>query len=97
MITGPKYPQNPGYSGKAAGGDDARRQGSRLRALPQRPCRFKRQQEAHPHNGLLACRRLLGDGMVVQRDVRIPVWGWASPGSSVRVVLGPDPGSPRGR
>src|SRR5688572_21742311 len=47
------------------------------------------QQEAHPHNGL-RLPRVFGDGMVVQRDVRIPVWGWASPGTSVRVVLGSD-------
>ena len=47
------------------------------------------QQEAHPHNGL-RLPRVFGDGMVVQRDVRIPVWGWASPGISVRVVLGSD-------
>lgn len=29
--------------------------------------------------------RLFGPGMVVQRGVRVPVWGWSTPGSSVRV------------
>jgi sialate O-acetylesterase len=32
--------------------------------------------------------RLFGDGMVVQRGVRIPVWGWAPPGSVVTIALG---------
>lgn len=30
---------------------------------------------------------LFQDGMVVQRDVPIPVWGWAEPGSAVTVTL----------
>ncbi len=28
---------------------------------------------------------LVGDGMVLQRNVAIPVWGWANPGESVQV------------
>jgi len=28
---------------------------------------------------------VFGDGMVIQRDVPIPVWGWASPGETVTV------------
>lgn len=31
--------------------------------------------------------RLFSDGMVLQRDTRIPVWGWAAPGTRVAVVL----------
>ena len=31
--------------------------------------------------------RIFSDGMVLQRDVRIPVWGWATPGQKVRVML----------
>ncbi|NLX58484.1 MAG: sialate O-acetylesterase [Phycisphaerae bacterium] len=30
---------------------------------------------------------VFGDGMVLQRDVPIPVWGWADPGEEVVVVL----------
>ncbi len=28
---------------------------------------------------------LIGDGMVLQRDSKIPVWGWADPGEEVRI------------
>ena len=28
---------------------------------------------------------LVGDGMVLQRDVAVPVWGWANPGESVQI------------
>ena len=31
---------------------------------------------------------LFADGMVVQREMRIPVWGWATPGERVSVTLG---------
>ncbi|MEM6799744.1 MAG: sialate O-acetylesterase, partial [Planctomycetota bacterium] len=31
---------------------------------------------------------LFGDHMVLQRDMPLPVWGWASPGESVKVTLG---------
>jgi sialate O-acetylesterase len=44
------------------------------------------------------------DHMVFQRDAPIPVWGWADPGTSLTVQLGPDPAkavtvtaSPQGR
>ena len=30
--------------------------------------------------------RVFGDHMVLQRDIPVPVWGWAAPGSSVRVT-----------
>ena len=30
---------------------------------------------------------IFGDGMMLQRDERIPVWGWAEPGSKVNVEL----------
>jgi sialate O-acetylesterase len=30
---------------------------------------------------------LISDGMVLQRDTKIVVWGWASPGEKVRVIL----------
>ena len=31
--------------------------------------------------------RIFGSGMVIQRDHRIPVWGWSAPGAEVRVAL----------
>ena len=33
----------------------------------------------------LRLARLFGDGMVVQRGARVPVWGWAMPGSKVSI------------
>jgi sialate O-acetylesterase len=35
----------------------------------------------------LRLARLFGDGMVVQRDAAIPVWGWAAPGDTVTVTF----------
>ena len=35
----------------------------------------------------LGLARLFGDGLVLQRDASIPVWGWAAPGSDVTVGL----------
>lgn len=34
--------------------------------------------------------RIFGDHMVLQRDLLIPVWGWADPGEQVSVTLGSD-------
>ena len=31
--------------------------------------------------------RLFADGMVLQRQVRLPVWGWSAPGAAVTVAL----------
>ena len=31
--------------------------------------------------------RIFGDGMVLQRGARLPVWGWAAPGTAVAVSL----------
>jgi sialate O-acetylesterase len=31
--------------------------------------------------------RIFGDGMVLQRGARIPVWGWAAPGTAVAVSM----------
>ena len=31
---------------------------------------------------------VFGDHMVLQREVVLPVWGWAAPGESVTVTLG---------
>ena len=39
-------------------------------------------------SAVLRVARLFGDGMVLQRDAPIPVWGWASPRSPVVVSLG---------
>ena len=36
---------------------------------------------------MLRMPRLFQDGMVLQRDVRIPVWGWAAPAAAVTVTL----------
>ena len=33
---------------------------------------------------------VFSNNMVLQRDIKIPVWGWASPGEEVTVVLGED-------
>ena len=33
---------------------------------------------------------IFGDHMVLQQDIKIPVWGWADPGESVAVTLGDD-------
>ena len=38
-------------------------------------------------NSPLRLPRVFGDGMVMQRDARIPVWGWAPPQSNVVVRL----------
>jgi sialate O-acetylesterase len=37
--------------------------------------------------GTLRLPRIFGDGMVLQRGVRIPVWGWAAAGTRVAVTL----------
>ncbi len=34
--------------------------------------------------------RLFADGMVMQRDAAVPVWGWAAPGTAVEVRFGGD-------
>ena len=36
-------------------------------------------------NGQVRMPRFFGDGMVLQRDVKIPIWGWSNPGSCVEV------------
>jgi sialate O-acetylesterase len=33
---------------------------------------------------------IIGDGMVLQRDVQIPLWGWADPGQKINVTRGAD-------
>jgi len=38
--------------------------------------------------GGLRLPRIFGDGMVVQRGMPVTVWGWAAPGSAVRVRIG---------
>lgn len=35
----------------------------------------------------LRLARLFGDGMVIQRGARVPVWGWGAPGSRVRLTF----------
>ncbi|HZS60411.1 MAG TPA: sialate O-acetylesterase [Gemmatimonadaceae bacterium] len=37
--------------------------------------------------GRLQLSRLITDGMVMQRDARVPVWGWAAPGDEVVVTF----------
>jgi hypothetical protein len=39
------------------------------------------------HAAALRLPRLFGDGMVLQRGVHIPVWGWAPPRARVHVAL----------
>jgi sialate O-acetylesterase len=36
---------------------------------------------------------IFGDHMVLQQDMRIPVWGWADPGEKISVALGKDTAS----
>lgn len=36
----------------------------------------------------LRLARIFGDGMVLQRDQEVPIWGWAAPGVKVKVSLG---------
>lgn len=43
--------------------------------------------QALPQVKRLRLPRFFSDGMVLQRDVRIPVWGWAAPGSTFQVEL----------
>jgi len=43
--------------------------------------------QALPQVQLIRLPRMFDDGMVLQRGVRIPVWGWTAPGSKVKVVL----------
>ena len=31
--------------------------------------------------------RLISDGMILQRDQEIHLWGWSEPGTAVRVLL----------
>ena len=35
----------------------------------------------------IAVPKIFGDGMVLQRDMPVPVWGWAAPGEKVTVSL----------
>jgi sialate O-acetylesterase len=37
--------------------------------------------------GTFRLARIFGDGMVLQRGTRLPVWGWSAPGSAVAVTL----------
>ncbi|HEX6051669.1 MAG TPA: hypothetical protein VFZ21_20520, partial [Gemmatimonadaceae bacterium] len=43
------------------------------------------QESSRP--GSLRLPKLFAHGMVVQRDVPLPVWGWAAPGAAVAVTL----------
>ncbi|MBR4129618.1 MAG: hypothetical protein IKU02_01700 [Bacteroidaceae bacterium] len=43
--------------------------------------------QALPQVQRLRLPQMFGDGMVLQRGVRIPVWGWAAPNSTIRVEL----------
>ncbi|MEI7837634.1 MAG: hypothetical protein WCK05_14640 [Planctomycetota bacterium] len=38
-------------------------------------------------NVTLKLPNVIGDNMVLQRDVPLPIWGWAAPGQKVSVVL----------
>ena len=42
---------------------------------------------AQPDSARLRLPRLLSNGMVIQRDALIPVWGWAMPGTRVKATL----------
>ena len=32
--------------------------------------------------------KMFGDHMILQRDIEVPVWGWADPGEEVTVEFG---------
>lgn len=49
--------------------------------------RTARARDAEPAVASVRLPRLFADGMVVQRDTRIRVWGWAAPGAAVTVTL----------
>ena len=36
----------------------------------------------------LSLSKLFGEGMVIQRGVRVPVWGWGAAGAAITVRLG---------
>ena len=49
-----------------------------------------------PASPLMAAVRLpsvIGDNMVLQRGEPVPVWGWETPGTKVKVTLGDHSGS----
>ena len=33
--------------------------------------------------------RVIGSNMVLQRDIKVPIWGWASPGEEITITLSP--------
>jgi len=83
MTTSPATPRGP----------------ARARSLRTRPCAFallllvaalgaRAQAQDDAGSGALRLPRIFADGMVVQRDARIPVWGWAAPGTRVSVTIG---------
>ena len=41
-----------------------------------------------PVSATVALPRIFGDNMVLQRDMPVPVWGWADKGEEVTVTLG---------
>jgi len=57
-----------------------------ISALPPTVSLVDAQAPAEPP-ATLRLARLFGDGMVLQRDTRIPVWGWAAPGTRVSATL----------
>jgi sialate O-acetylesterase len=49
---------------------------------------------ALPAPAQLRLPAVIGDHMVLQRDAQVPIWGWAPPGETVRVVPGWDSDAP---
>ncbi|MCE9608992.1 MAG: sialate O-acetylesterase [Chthoniobacter sp.] len=43
---------------------------------------------ASPASAVVRLPRVIGSDMVLQREVEVPVWGWAAPGESVTCELG---------
>lgn len=41
-----------------------------------------------PANGEVTLPHVISDGMVLQRDLPLPIWGWAAPGERITVTLG---------
>ncbi|NUQ61708.1 MAG: sialate O-acetylesterase [Pirellulales bacterium] len=43
---------------------------------------------AHAAEGAVRLPALFSEGMVLQRDTAVPIWGWADPGEKITVTLG---------
>ena len=47
--------------------------------------------QSQPATGEFALSRLVADGMVMQRDLPVPLWGWGEPGTTVEIQFDNEP------